>query len=315
MGCPHIGDKEFEDSATAHPPIAQRAFAVVATLGLMSPGRAAGVAFRRGESVFRNPQRAMSGAGLWRVAAALAIAACSHATEAPNPSSPKLLTVQVHRSFPHDSTAFTQGLVWWRGKLYESTGRRGESELRRIDPVTGAIERRVAIPVLFFGEGLARLDERLAMLTWHAGQVILFDIGDFERLGAKRYRGEGWGLCHDGTRFAMSDGSARLTFRDSRSFAVIGSVEVTLDGAPLPRLNELECVDGAVYANVFGANYLVRIDPATGRVTHRVDAAGLLDAHAQREAGVLNGIAYDPRAKRFYLTGKLWPVYFEATFK
>lgn len=226
------------------------------------------------------------------------------------------LRATVHRAIAHDTTAFTQGLVWWQGKLYESTGRRGHSELRRIDPQTGVVERRVAIPVFFFGEGLALADQRLAMLTWKAGQVFFFDLASFERLPAtKRYRGEGWGLCHDGARYVMSDGSNRLTLRATDSFAPVGHVRVRLNGAPLPGLNELECVDDAVYANVFGEDYLVRVDMASGRVTQRLDATGLLDADAARRADVLNGIAYDRDADRFYLTGKFWPWLFEVTFE
>lgn len=224
------------------------------------------------------------------------------------------LTATVHRTIPHDATAFTQGLLWRDGKLYESTGRRGHSELRRIDPASGAIEQRVPIGVLFFGEGLADAGDRLAMLTWKAGRVFFFHPESFNRLATGRYRGEGWGLCHDGTRFAMSNGSHTLTFRDADSFAVRGQVPVLLDGKPLPGLNELECVANAVYANVYGEDYLVRIDAASGEVTHRLDASGLLDAEAARQADVLNGVAYDPHAKRFYLTGKLWPLLFEVTF-
>ena len=227
----------------------------------------------------------------------------------------KPLSVRVHRTFPHETTAFTQGLLWWRGKLYESTGRRGESEVRRIDPNTGAVELRAAIPVFFFGEGLARVGERLAMLTWQAGRLFFFATDDFARQGSKHYRGEGWGLCHDGARFVMSDGSARLHFRDTHSFAALGAVAVHMDGAPVTLLNELECVDGAVYANVFQSDQIVRIDLPSGRVTHRVDAAGLLAPEAVRQADVLNGIAHNPQSGRFYLTGKLWPLFFEVTFE
>ncbi len=224
------------------------------------------------------------------------------------------LTVRVHRALPHDTAAYTQGLVWWQGKLYESTGRRGHSELRRLDPATGAVERRVPIPVLFFGEGLARLGDRLIMLTWRAERAFVFGIEELAHAGELRYRGEGWGLCHDGRRFVMSDGSHQLTFRDSGSFQVIGAVPVRMDGQALDRLNELECVDGAVFANVFQTDFLVRIDPDDGSVTHRIDATGLLDAAAAMRADVLNGIAYDPDANRFYITGKLWPTMFEVTF-
>lgn len=224
------------------------------------------------------------------------------------------LTVKVHRKIPHDPAAYTQGLLWWQGKLFESTGRRGHSQLRRIDPATGSVEQRVRIPVLFFGEGLAREGQRLVMLTWQAEQAFVFGLPDLDRLGTHSYRGEGWGLCHDGRRFVMSDGSDRLSFRDSQSFAVVGQVAVTLEGRPLANLNELECVDGEVYANVFQHDAIVRIDPATGQVTARVDAAGLRDAAGAQGADVLNGIAYAPEMDRFFVTGKLWPAMFEVTF-
>lgn len=224
------------------------------------------------------------------------------------------LTVDVHRKIPHDPEAFTQGLVWWRGKLYESTGRRGRSQVRRIDPATGRVEHRVAIPFTFFGEGLAGDGRRLVMLTWHAERAYVFALPGLDRLGTLGYRGEGWGLCHDGIRFAMSDGSNRLTFRDSASFAPVGEVAVTFEGKALAGLNELECVHGDVYANVLGHDTIVRIDPKTGFVTARVDAAGLLEPVEARHADVLNGIAYAPQPDRFYVTGKLWPAMFEVTF-
>lgn len=233
------------------------------------------------------------------------------AAAAPAPT----LKAKVHRTIPHDPTAFTQGLLWWNGKLYESTGRRGRSELRRIDPGSGEVEQRVPIGVFFFGEGLAFVNGRFAMLTWQAERVFFFESTTLRRVATKRYRGEGWGLCHDGARFVMSNGTDTLAFRDTDSFAVRGQTRVRWRGAPLAGLNELECVGDSVYANVFGEDFLVRIDAASGRVTQRLDAAGLLDAEAARDADVLNGIAYDPGAKRFYLTGKLWPLLFEVTFE
>lgn len=224
------------------------------------------------------------------------------------------LSVNVHRKIPHDPAAYTQGLLWWQGKLYESTGRRGQSQLRRIDPATGSVEHRVRIPVLFFGEGLAREGQRLVMLTWQAEQAFVFGLPGLERLGTHSYRGEGWGLCHDGRRFVMSDGTDRLSFRDSQSFAVVGQVAVTFAGRPFANLNELECVDGEVYANVFQRDTIVRIDPGSGHVTARVEAAGLRDAAEAQGADVLNGIAYAPELDRFFVTGKLWPAMFEVTF-
>ena len=225
------------------------------------------------------------------------------------------LSVKVHRAFLHDTAAYTQGLLWWDGKLYESTGQYGTSDLRRLDPATGAVEQLVDVSPAYFGEGLARVDDRLIMLTWKAERAFVFGLDRFDRRQTFRYRGDGWGLCNDGRRLVMSNGSNRLTFRDPRTFEPLGDVAVTLRGLPLMQLNELECVGDSVYANVYQQDYLVRIDPASGRVTHQIDASGLLTRAEARRADVLNGIAFDPETERFYITGKLWPTMFEVTFE
>ena len=257
----------------------------------------------------------MTGSGGAMRGLALGVLGLLAVLAAPKAGAVEELEVQVHRVIPHDTTAFTQGLLWWDGKLFESTGRRGHSELRRLNPANGEVEQRAAIPVFFFGEGLARVGERLVMLTWQAERAFVFKLGDFQRMSPLSYEGEGWGLCHDGQRFVMSDGSSTLVFRDSDSFAVLGSVEVSLAGRPLAALNELECVADSVYANVFQTNAIVRIDPKTGVVTQRVVAAGLLDREEAERADVLNGIAFDPESGRFYITGKLWPKMFEVSFR
>ncbi len=225
------------------------------------------------------------------------------------------LAVNVHRTLPHDTSAYTQGLLWWDGKLYESTGQYGTSDLRRLNPATGAVEQRVDIEAAYFGEGLARVDDELIMLTWKAQRAFVFGLERFDRRQTFRYRGDGWGLCNDGRRLIMSNGSNRLTFRDLRTFEPIGDVAVTLRGLPLLQLNELECVGDVVYANVYQTDYLVRIDPSSGRVTHQIDASGLLTPAEARRADVLNGVAFDPGTERFYITGKLWPTMYEVTFE
>lgn len=235
--------------------------------------------------------------------------------DAVRPAAVESLSVRVLRAFPHDPGAYTQGLLWWDGKLYESTGQYGRSDLRRLDPGTGAVERQVDISPAYFGEGLARVGDRLIMLTWKAQRAFVFGIERFDERRTFRYEGEGWGLCNDGGRLVMSDGSDRLTFRDPGTFAVLGEVAVTLRGFPLTQINELECVGDSVYANVYQTDFLVRIDPAGGRVTHYIEASGLLTREEARGVDVLNGIAFDPGAGTFYLTGKLWPKMFEVTFE
>lgn len=224
------------------------------------------------------------------------------------------LRVDVLREIPHDRNAFTQGLLWADGHLYESTGRYGESTLRRLDPDTGLIQERANIPVNFFGEGLAKVGQNLILLTWKAERAILYDVDSFKALRTFRYDGEGWGLCYDGARLIMSNGSDTLTFRDPTSFQKIGSVQVTLRGMLRDNINELECVDGAVYANLWDDDYILRIDPDTGSVTHQIDSHGLLSREESRGVDVLNGIAYNPQAETFYITGKWWPKMFEVRF-
>ena len=226
----------------------------------------------------------------------------------------RLLRVEVLRELSHERDAYTQGLVWWNDVLFESTGREGESTLRRLDPQTGRVEQRIDIPAQYFGEGLALVDRRLLMLTWRAQRAFSYDRDSFDLLDTYRYQSEGWGLCHDGDRLIMSDGTDRLTFRDPITFAPIGEQRVRLRGQPLYELNELECVGGAVYANVWQTDFLVRIDPASGRVTDYIDAVGLLRGADRLGAEVLNGIAYDPNADTFYITGKWWPKMFEVRF-
>ena len=224
------------------------------------------------------------------------------------------LRVDVLRELSHERDAYTQGLVWWKDQLFESTGRYGESTLRRLDPQTGRVEQRIGVPDQYFGEGLALVDRRLIMLTWTSERAFTYDRDSFELGETFSYQDEGWGLCYDGDRLVMSDGSDMLTFRDPDTFEQIGEQQVRLRGQPLRKLNELECVDGVVYANVWEEDFLVRIDPETGRVTDYIDATDLLQGEDRLGAEVLNGIAYDPTAETFYLTGKWWPKMFEVRF-
>lgn len=231
---------------------------------------------------------------------------------------PADLDATVVARHPHDPGAFTQGLLWHDGHLYESTGLRGRSSLRRVDPTTGDVLAIRYLPDDLFAEGLARVGDRLIQLTWQAGRALVWPLEGFERgeppLDRFSYDGEGWGLCFDGERLVMSDGSDRLTFRDPEDFSVSGSVQVTLDGEPLEALNELECVDGSVWANVWYEDVLVRIDPASGRVAATLDLSDLLTDEERADladGAVLNGIAWNDATGTMWVTGKLWPLMFE----
>jgi glutaminyl-peptide cyclotransferase len=224
------------------------------------------------------------------------------------------LRVNVLAEHPHDPGAFTQGLVWYGGKLFESTGQFGQSGVRRVELKTGGVELGTSISADLFGEGLAEFDHQLIQLTWKNGKALYWDLATLRPIKEVSYEGEGWGVCFDGTRLVMSDGSDRLTFRDPKTFAETGHVDVRKDGVAVRNLNELECVDGQVYANIWQYDYIARIDPETGSVTGWIDAANLLSPADRRGTDVLNGIAYVPTTKRFVLTGKNWPKLFEVQF-
>lgn len=213
-------------------------------------------------------------------------------------------------TIPHDPRAFTQGLLFHNGLLYESTGLYGQSSLRCIDPSSGAILKNIPIADVF-AEGLALVDGTLIQLTWKEKAAIRYSLADFKMTGVFSYDGEGWGLTFDGKSFLMTNGSDTL-FRRSKDFAVQKKIPVTIDGNPLTNLNELEFANGKVYANVWYSNYIFEIQPATGKVTKIIDCTSIVQkAQTQSAEEVLNGIAYDPKAASFYITGKNWRSMFE----
>lgn len=249
-------------------------------------------------------------------AAAMAVAvACREGTPNPTkepemePNAPTVAVQQV-RSYPHDSTAFTQGLVWLNGRLYESTGRYGESSLRIVELETGRVVQKVDLAQTYFAEGLAAVGNTLYQLTWKESVAFKYDAETLRPAGQVSYTGEAWGLASDGQRLIVSDGSSYLTFVDPASFQVDTTIRVTDAGQPVDQLNELEWVRGEVWANVWHSSKIVRIDPQTGRVKGRLDLSALVPAVRDPE-GVLNGIAYDPQANRLLVTGKLWPRLYE----
>jgi glutamine cyclotransferase len=240
-----------------------------------------------------------------------AAAAPAPASGAPRLATP-IFTCRIVNTYPHDPRAFTQGLVLDNGILYESTGLLGRSSVRKVDLKTGAVLQIHRLPPQLFGEGITVFGDRLIQLTWHSGVGLVYDKRSFRLLEEFRYHGEGWGLTNDGKRLIMSDGTATLRFLHPDTYGEVGRLTVFDGNGPVAGLNELEYVRGEVYANVWPSSRIVRIDAATGRILAWLD----LDTVSRRNAAfnqdaVLNGIAYDRRGDRLFVTGKLWPNLYE----
>lgn len=238
-------------------------------------------------------------------------------TRASTSGNPERLILQVLSVMPHDTSSYTEGLLWDNGFLYESSGLYGKSNIRKVDPKTGQVLQRQDDPTQVFGEGLALDGNQLVQLTWQEHTAYIYDRDRFTQTGSFSYQGEGWGLCYDGEHFYMSNGSATISARDGKTFAVINQVQVVWSGKPVTMVNELECVEDSLYANVWRTNNILRIDKASGQVTAVIDASGLMTEQEYAEAGddgVLNGIAYDPQSGTFFITGKQWPKLFQVKF-
>jgi glutamine cyclotransferase len=247
------------------------------------------------------------------------IEAVAVAAETPNipnrPSTtqaPPVYGYRVIRSYPHDRQAFTQGLVYEAGELYEGTGIRGQSSLRRVALETGTVRQARVLPEQYFGEGITTFGDRIIQLTWQSRIGFVYDKASFQLVRQFRYPTEGWGITHDGSRLILSDGTSNLYFLEPETFTEIARIEVHDDQGPVDRLNELEYVRGDVYANVWQTDRIARIDLLTGRIAAWIDLAGLLSAaDRQQRVDVLNGIAYDAENDRLFVTGKWWPKLFE----
>jgi len=222
----------------------------------------------------------------------------------------------VVRAFPHDPTSFTEGLLFHNGQLYEGTGMEGRSKVARIDLATGHALAQSKYPVHEFGEGIARWNNQLISVTWRGGVGHRWRFSDLKPLSTFRFTGEGWGLTMLGQRLVMSDGTPALRFYDPATMRQTGSVQVTFRGEPLSMINELEAIDGEIWANVWTTDQVVRIDPVTGKVRTIVDLQGLREtAGATDQESVLNGIAWDAKGRRLFVTGKNWPKLFQVRLK
>jgi len=263
---------------------------------------------------------------LFSITLSLALAACDNSgasnakTQRPDQmttaSRVQTYTYEVVKSYPHDKAAFTQGLVFHQGALYESTGLNGSSSLRRVELETGKVLKKIEVPTQFFAEGLALFNGRLYQLTWQTQRGFVYDLDSFDKLREFNYAGEGWGLTRDANSLIMSDGSSRIRFLDPDTLEVRSLITVRDNGRDVLQINELEYIKGEIYANVWMTDRIARIDPQSGKVNAWIDLSGLLPPEARQDPmAVLNGIAYDEASDRLFVTGKLWPKLFEIKLK
>jgi glutamine cyclotransferase len=238
------------------------------------------------------------------------------AASATTPGAVARYTYQIVKRWPHDRNAFTQGLVYREGGMIESTGLNGRSSLREVQLETGKVIKQVSLPPVYFAEGVAVLGEQVFQLTWQNRKAFVYDVDTFQAKKELEFAGEGWGLATDGEALLLSDGTARIRFLDPATFAVRRTLDVTFEGKPRDRLNELEFIHGEIFANVWQTDEVVRIDPASGAVRGVIDFSGLLAPQDRGpETDVLNGIAYDAKSDRLFVTGKRWPWLFEVRLK
>lgn len=244
---------------------------------------------------------------------------------------PASLGYTVLNAYPHDTTSFTEGLEWHDSSLYESTGNYGPSKLARVDLKTGKDIQKVSLSKEYFGEGITILNGKLYQLTYTEHKCFIYDPKSFARIGEFDYEGQGWGMTNDGKNIIMDSGSNVLLFRDPATFKIVKSIQV-IGVPPVPSIgntrveqafiNELEYVDGFIYANVWETDYILKIDPSNGKIVAKADLATIIDTNVPGglskelidKGAVLNGIAYDPKGKRFFVTGKFWPKVFEIKF-
>ncbi|MDR3444847.1 glutaminyl-peptide cyclotransferase [Dyella sp.] len=248
----------------------------------------------------------------WRFWAA---AFCALAATAAAHAAAPVYGYRVVKVYPHDTSAYTEGLFYKDGYLYESTGEAGDSTVRKVELESGKVVQRHDLPSQYFGEGIVDWGSQIVQLTWKDQLGFVYDMASFKQQRTFYYAGEGWALTRNNKQIYMSNGTSQLQVLDPNTLAVVNTINVTDDGRPLVNLNELEWVKGEIYANVWLTNRIARIDPTTGHVTGWIDLTGLFDVSTLPDPGndVLNGIAYDAKRDRLFVTGKRWPKLFEIT--
>jgi glutamine cyclotransferase len=246
--------------------------------------------------------------------------ACNHGSDTDSGSEnsdPLSLHYKIVRKYPHDTTAFTQGLEFYKGVLYEGTGEKGASQLRKLDLTTGKVLQKVDLDKNYFGEGITIFGDKIYQLTWQSHVVLQYDLS-FKLLKEFKLPTEGWGMTHDSLHLIVSDGSSKIYYRDPVTMDSVKVINVTDNGNLVNNINELEYIHGFIYANIWQTDYIYKIDPATGNVVGKADFSNLLKHQGESvydANSVLNGIAYDDQTGKIYITGKYWPALFEVTFQ
>lgn len=236
----------------------------------------------------------------------------SNAASATTSEAVPTYTYKVKNTWPHDRRAYTQGLIYRDGILWESTGQYGSSSLRKVELKTGKVIKQISVPRQYFAEGMTVFHNKVFQLTWQEHKGFIYDPETFQKQGEFDYTGEGWGLTHDGQSLIMSDGTNQIRFLDPVTLKTTRTVHIFDAGEPVNQLNELEYIDGEIYANIWQSDRIVRLDPKTGKILGWIDMTGLLKTKDRTgEEDVLNGIAYDEAGKRLFVTGKMWPKLFE----
>lgn len=234
----------------------------------------------------------------------------------PDPNAPKSMTVSIITTYPHDTSSYTQGLLIYKGQMYEGTGNYGFSKLKKVDLKTGKAEKEIKLDREFFGEGITILNDTIYQLTWKEKKVFVYTLNDFKKIKEFNVDIEGWGMTNDGKNLIVSTGGSELYYYDPSTFKLIQAQTVTESGMPANNLNELEFINGFVYANQYLNPYIFKIDPATGQVVAKADVSNLWTRikSIKPDADVPNGIAYDSTSKKIYITGKWWPELYEVQF-
>ncbi len=251
---------------------------------------------------------------------ALATIACNNNTDTPADNvntvpPPPSIAYNVVKIYPHDTASFTQGLVWHNNSLYEGTGNRGFSKLMKVNLADGKAQKAISLAGQYFGEGITILNNKIYQLTWEEHKVLVYDVNSFNKTGEFEWPYEGWGITHNGKELIISTGSSNLYVVNPADFKIIKTIAVNDNNGPVANLNELEFAKGFVFANVWQSDYIIKVNPTTGKVEGRIDFGGLLYKNGipfdETHKDVLNGIAYDSTKNSFYVTGKWWPALFE----